>query len=147
MTENDIGTAIIASAMKVHTRLGPGLLESAYRVCLALELELAGLSARKEVAVPIVYGGVTIQNGYRIDLLVDGQVVVELKAQEAVAPVHRARGGGEAHPSSNDGPANVRCGRAGAAPGRRAMPAGPETAPPSTTRVWPVTKLDASLAR
>ncbi len=91
MTENDIGTAILGAAVRVHTNLGPGLLESAYRTCLAHELEMARLSARQEVAIPIRYGSLTIQNGYRLDLLVDERVVVELKAHDAITPVHRAQ--------------------------------------------------------
>jgi GxxExxY protein len=89
--ENDIGTMILGAAIKVHANLGPGLLESAYRTCLAYELEMAHLSVRQEVAVPIRYGNIAIQNGYRLDLLVAERVVVELKAQDAITPVHRAQ--------------------------------------------------------
>ena len=91
MTENDIGTAIIASAMKVHTAVGPGLLESAYETCLLYELEKMGLSARRQVSIPIRYEALSIDNGYRADLLVGGMVVVELKAVEAILPVHRSQ--------------------------------------------------------
>ena len=79
MTENGIGDAIIASAMKVHTALGPGLLEGAYETCLLYELEKQGL--------PVL----TVDNGYRVDLLIGERVVVELKAVETILPVHRAQ--------------------------------------------------------
>lgn len=91
MTENDIGSAIVAVAMKVHSHLGPGLLESAYGACVAHELRKADHSVRQEVALPIHYDGLRIDNGYRIDLLIDERVVVELKAIESVLPVHRAQ--------------------------------------------------------
>ncbi|HXQ65698.1 MAG TPA: GxxExxY protein [Alphaproteobacteria bacterium] len=91
MTENEIGELIISSAMKVHSAVGPGLLESAYELCLAYELERQGLSVRKQVLVPIRYESLVIDNAYRIDLLVNDRVVVELKAIEKVAPVHRGQ--------------------------------------------------------
>ena len=91
MTENEIGEAIIASAMKVHTALGPGLLESAYEICLLYELEKRGLPVHRQGLIPIRYEDLTIDNGYRIDLLVGDRVVVELKALEAILPVHRAQ--------------------------------------------------------
>ena len=91
MTENEIGEAIIASAMKVHTALGPGLLESAYETCLLYELEKRGLPVHRQVLIPLQYEDLTINNGYRIDLLVGDRVVVELKALEAILPVHRAQ--------------------------------------------------------
>jgi GxxExxY protein len=91
VTENEIGDAIIASAMKVHTALGPGLLESAYEMCLQYELEKQGLPVRRQVLIPIRYENLTIDNGYRVDLLVGDRVVVELKSVEAVLPVHRGQ--------------------------------------------------------
>jgi GxxExxY protein len=91
VTENEIGDAIIASAMKVHTALGPGLLESAYEMCLQYELEKQGLPVRRQVLIPIRYENLTIDNGYRIDLLVGDRVVVELKSVEALLPVHRGQ--------------------------------------------------------
>ena len=78
-------------AMKVHTALGPGLLESAYRACLKYELEQNGLSVEHEVDVPIRYGTVELAVGYRLDLLVERLVVVELKAIESLAPIHKAQ--------------------------------------------------------
>jgi GxxExxY protein len=89
--ENSTGTAIVSGAMTVHSALGPGLLESAYEFCLAHELSKRGLDVRKQVSIPIVYDELTIENGYRIDLLANDLVVVELKAIEAVTPVHRAQ--------------------------------------------------------
>ena len=91
MTENEIGTAIIAATMKVHAAVGPGLLESAYETCLLYELEKQGLRVSRQVSIPIRYEDLTIDNGYRIDLLVGDRVVVELKALETILPVHRAQ--------------------------------------------------------
>ena len=91
MTENEVGDAIIASAMKVHTALGPGLLESAYETCLLYELEKQGLPVRRQALIPIRYEDLTIDNGYRVDLLVADRVIVELKAVEAILPVHRGQ--------------------------------------------------------
>ena len=91
MTENEIGTAILASAMKVHTAIGPGLLESAYETCLLYELQKQGLLGQQQVLIPIRYEDLTIDNGYRVDLLVENRVVVELKAVETILPVHRAQ--------------------------------------------------------
>jgi GxxExxY protein len=91
VTENEIGGAIIAPAMKVHTALGPGLLESAYETCLLYELEQQGLPVRRQALIPIRYEALSIDNGYRVDLLVDERVVIELKAIEAILPVHRAQ--------------------------------------------------------
>jgi GxxExxY protein len=89
--ENEIGDTIIASAMKVHSAVGPGLLESAYETCLLYELEKQGLSVQRQVMIPICYEELTIDNGYRVDLLVDQRVVVELKAVEGILPIHRAQ--------------------------------------------------------
>jgi GxxExxY protein len=77
--------------MKVHSALGPGPLDGAYEFCLAHELERRGLTIGKQVSIPIRYQGLATENGYRIDLLVDNRVVVELKAIEALLPVHRAQ--------------------------------------------------------
>jgi GxxExxY protein len=91
VTENEIGDAIIASALKVHTALGPGLLEGAYETCLLYELQKRGLPVQQQVLIPVRYEDFTIDNGYRVDLLVADRVVVELKALEAILPVHRAQ--------------------------------------------------------
>jgi GxxExxY protein len=91
VTENEIGTAILASAMKVHAAIGPGLLESAYETCLLYELQKQGLLGQQQVLIPIRYEDLTIDNGHRVDLLVENRVVVELKAVETILPVHRAQ--------------------------------------------------------
>ncbi len=91
MDLNQITEKIIGAAMKVHSALGPGLLESAYQACLFRELEKQGLSVLSEVVLPVVYDGETIDVGYRMDLLVEDQVVVELKAVDKVLPIHEAQ--------------------------------------------------------
>ena len=91
MTDEEIGHDIIGAAIKVHSVVGPGLLESAYETCLIYELEKQQLSARRQVMIPIRYEDLTIDNGYRIDLLVGDRVIVELKAIEAILPVHRGQ--------------------------------------------------------
>ena len=91
MTENEIGDAIIAAAMKVHSAVGPGLLEGAYETCLLYELEKRSIPTHRQVLVPIRYEDLSIDNGYRIDLLVDKRVVVELKAVDTILPVHRGQ--------------------------------------------------------
>lgn len=91
MTEEEIGHTIIGAAIKVHSAVGPGLLESAYETCLLYELEMQHLPVRRQAQIPIRYEQLTIDNGYRVDLLVAERVVVELKAIESVLPVHRAQ--------------------------------------------------------
>jgi GxxExxY protein len=91
MTEEEIGHTIIGAAIRVHSVVGPGLLENAYETCLIYELEKQRLPARRQVLIPIRYEDLTIDNGYRIDLLVGDRVVVELKAIEAILPVHRGQ--------------------------------------------------------
>jgi GxxExxY protein len=91
MTENEIGTVILGAALKVHSVVGPGLLESAYEACLLYELEKLRLGVRRQIAIPIRYEDLSIDNGYRIDLLVEDRVVVELKVVESILPVHRAQ--------------------------------------------------------
>jgi len=91
VTENEIGEIVIGAAIKVHSAVGPGLLESAYESCLAYELDKRGVRTRKQVIVPLRYEGLTVDNGYRIDLLVEDRVVVELKAVAAILPVHRGQ--------------------------------------------------------
>ena len=91
MTEEEVGHAIIGAAIKVHSVLGPGLLESAYETCLLHELEKRNLPARRQALIAIRYEDLTIDNGYRIDLLVADRVVVELKTVETILPVHRGQ--------------------------------------------------------
>ena len=91
MNENGISKIILDCAFKVHTALGPGLLESAYRECLAYELIKSGLKVEKEKPIPLVYEEVKMECGYRIDLLVENKVVIELKVVEAFNDVHIAQ--------------------------------------------------------
>lgn len=91
MEDNKITEQIIALAIKVHRSLGPGLLESAYQECLFYELIKAGWSVEKEKALPLVYEEVKLDAGYRIDLLVEKQMVVEIKSVEALTDVHIAQ--------------------------------------------------------
>jgi GxxExxY protein len=88
---NEITGAIVDCAMKVHTALGPGLLESAYEACLKHELRRRGFKVVSQVELPIFYDGVRIDAGYRIDLLVEDTVIVELKAVERRLPIHEAQ--------------------------------------------------------
>ena len=88
---NQVTHAIIGAAMKVHSALGPGLLESAYEACLIHELRKAGFKVAQQVELPVNYDGVRIDLGYRIDLIVNDCVIVELKCAEKIAPVHEAQ--------------------------------------------------------
>ena len=87
----EIGKRIITSAIKVHQTLGPGLLESAYQKCLAYELQLLGVKVECEVPVPIRYGAILIETGYRLDMLIEGSVIVENKTVETILPIHEAQ--------------------------------------------------------
>ena len=91
MEINDITGHIIDAAIKVHSALGPGLLESAYEACLMYELNKRGLVVRNQVPLPVKYEDVIIEVGYRIDLLVAESVIVELKSVDDVAPIHKAQ--------------------------------------------------------
>jgi GxxExxY protein len=91
MTLNEITSAIIGAAIKVHRALGPGLLESAYRICLKYELEKLGLLVEMEKPVPVIYEEIKLECGFRADLVVDRAVVVECKAKEKVHPVDNAQ--------------------------------------------------------
>jgi GxxExxY protein len=88
---NKITDTIIGSAISVHRALGPGLLESAYEACLSFELADRGLSVERQKALPVVYRDVRLDCGYRIDLLVEEKVIVELKAVDRVEPIHTAQ--------------------------------------------------------
>ena len=91
MLLNDITYKIRGCLFKVHSTLGPGLLEKTYELCLAYELQQAGLNFRTQVELPIRYGNVLIDGGYRLDLLVEDKVIVELKSVEALEPIHTAQ--------------------------------------------------------
>jgi GxxExxY protein len=90
MTDPELTHAIIGAAIEVHRSLGPGLLESAYEECLAREFAIVGLKFERQKPLPVVYKEVKLECGYRADFLVGGRVIVELKAIEALAPVHDA---------------------------------------------------------
>ena len=91
MNVNEITEATIGAAIEVHRALGPGLLESAYRQCLCHELHLRGLTFASERSLPVIYKGLRLDCGFRVDLIVAGAVVVEIKAVERLAPVHDAQ--------------------------------------------------------
>lgn len=91
MNLNEVSGQVVDAAMKVHTALGPGLLESAYEACLRHELEKRGLSTEQQVDLPVEYDGIRIALGYRLDLLVENQIIVELKAVERLTRVHEAQ--------------------------------------------------------
>ena len=88
---NRITETIIGAAIAVHRELGPGLLESAYEACLAYELAERGMAVEQQKALPVKYRGVKLDCGYRIDLLVEGKVIVELKVVERLEPIHEAQ--------------------------------------------------------
>ncbi len=89
--EKELTDRIIGAAIEVHRALGPGLLESAYQVCLAHEFNLRDIPYEREVPLPVCYKGIQLDNGYRLDFLVAHRVVIELKAVEALQPIHEAQ--------------------------------------------------------
>lgn len=91
MTENEISSKIIGAAIEVHKQLGPGLLESAYETCLCYELKQSGLDVKQQIALPVIYKDVKLDAGYRIDLLVENKVIVEIKSIETLADIHTAQ--------------------------------------------------------
>ena len=91
MTENEISKKIIGAAIEVHKQLGPGLLESSYEVCLAYELKQLGLTVQTQFALPVVYKEVKLEAGYRIDILVENKVIIEIKAVDSLADIHTAQ--------------------------------------------------------
>lgn len=88
---NDISGKIIDSAFNVHKGLGPGLLESVYETCMIYELKKRGLIVESQLSLPITYDGIILEGGYRIDLLVENQIIVEIKTVETILPVHKAQ--------------------------------------------------------
>jgi GxxExxY protein len=90
-SENEIAKIILDKAIKVHRTTGPGLLESAYQECLSYELREAGLLVEKQKMLPLVYDDVKLDAGYRIDLIVNNKVIIELKSVESILPVHVAQ--------------------------------------------------------
>lgn len=91
LIHSDVTDKIIGAAVRVHHALGPGLLESVYETCLVHEFLSAGLAFQRQFALPIVYDGITLESGLRLDLLVEQVVVVELKAVEKLLPIHEAQ--------------------------------------------------------
>jgi GxxExxY protein len=90
-TEERIGKSIVNAAYNIHTGIGPGLLEKVYEVCLTHELKKAGLTVRRQVEIPIVYDGITFEEGLRLDLLVNDIVIVEIKSVDLMNPVWKAQ--------------------------------------------------------
>jgi len=91
MTENEIGRIVVDSAIKVHKSLGPGLLESAYEACLVYEIQKTSLNVQRQAGLPLKYEDVILDVGYRVDILIEKKVVLELKAVEKLLPIHQAQ--------------------------------------------------------
>jgi GxxExxY protein len=91
MENNTLSGEVIGAAIEVHRLLGPGLLESAYELALEHELNLRGLRVERQKAIPLEYKGMTLGDGFRIDLLVQGQVIIEVKAVDSIQPIHEAQ--------------------------------------------------------
>jgi GxxExxY protein len=91
MTENEISEKIIGCAIEVHRSLGPGLLESSYLECLFYELQVAGLSVEKQKSLPLIYKEVKLDAGYRLDLIVEDKVIIEIKSVESLNDIHIAQ--------------------------------------------------------
>ena len=91
MDINELTKTIIGCAIEVHRFLGPGLLESAYEECLSFELEKKDLKIKRQSATPVVYKDIKLECGYRIDILVENQIIIELKVVDAISPVHEAQ--------------------------------------------------------
>lgn len=89
MTENEIATEIVDAAYKIHTTLGPGLLESVYEALMTEELLRRGFRVVRQQAIPVVYEDIRLEIGFRADLIVEGKVIVEIKSVETIAPVHK----------------------------------------------------------
>ncbi len=91
MTENEISKLIVSSALKVHRALGPGLLESAYEACLFYELKKTGLRIEKQKPLPLVYEDVKLDIGYRVDIIVENKVIIEIKSVDTLSDIHLAQ--------------------------------------------------------
>jgi GxxExxY protein len=91
LLEKELTNKIIGAAIEVHKALGPGLLESAYEKCLMKEFELSNISFKSQIELPLEYKGIRVDAGYRIDLIVERKVIIELKAVESLIPVHEAQ--------------------------------------------------------
>ena len=91
MTENEISKLLVNAAFKIHQNLGPGLLESAYEECLFYELNKTGLYIQKQKPLPLIYEGIKLEIGYRVDILIENKVIAEVKAVEALNDIHFAQ--------------------------------------------------------
>ncbi len=91
MTENELSSKIIGVSIEVHKQLGPGLLESTYEVCLGHELKLMGLEVKQQIPLPVIYKDIKLNAGYRIDMIVENKIIVEIKSVDALAPIHTAQ--------------------------------------------------------
>lgn len=91
MTENQISSKVIGACIEVHKQLGPGLLESTYETCLDYELNELGFDVNRQIALPVVYKNVKLDAGYRIDLLINNKVILEIKSVDALADIHMAQ--------------------------------------------------------
>ncbi len=91
MHENEISKIIISAAIEIHKALGPGLLESVYESTLEYKLKSFGLKVKKQVALPVIFEEIKLEAGYRIDLLVENKVIIEIKSVETIMPVHKAQ--------------------------------------------------------
>ncbi|MEJ2103012.1 MAG: GxxExxY protein [Ignavibacteriaceae bacterium] len=91
MIENDIATKVIGISIELHKKLGPGLLESAYEHALQFDLRVAGMKVERQVPMPFIYKAVKLETGYKLDLLVEDLVIIEIKSIDAIAPVHFAQ--------------------------------------------------------
>jgi len=89
MNENEIAKVVVDAAYKVHTKVGPGLLESAYQAILVYELKKRGFSVQTEVAIPIEYEEITVEIGYRADIIVENKIIIELKSLEKTSDIHK----------------------------------------------------------
>ena len=89
MTENELARQIVDASYKVHSTLGPGLLESVYETILGHELQKRGINIARQVPLPVIYENITFDEGFRADLIIEGKVIVELKSVEKVLPVHK----------------------------------------------------------
>ncbi|MCL5034786.1 MAG: GxxExxY protein [Bacteroidetes bacterium] len=89
MTENELSRIIVDLCLKIHKRLGPGLLESVYEEVLCYELSVLGISFKRQIGMPVVYGAVKLESGFRADLIVEDKVIMELKSVETILDVHK----------------------------------------------------------
>ncbi len=91
MTEDEISAQVVSSALKIHSALGPGLLESVYEACIAHELVKMGLKVERQVELPVLYDGLRLNVGFRLDIVVNKLVVIEIKASDGLLPIHTAQ--------------------------------------------------------